>query len=272
MWTSFRQRGLRCRKTGKEKAGGIQQGKRNYNEYVFSLKEKILCLGEGMTLVSFLGYFFYRSIWGIAAVSPLCILYWEDKKKRKGRAARQELKAEFKECILGISSSLKAGYSVENAFRDSLQEMRMLFGEESLIVKELWYIRNGLDNNRNPEVLLADLGNRSGIEEIREFGEVFAIAKRNGGSMPEIIQTTAALISDKAEADREIQVLISGKKMEQKIMSIVPFGIVTYVQITSKGFFDVLYHNMAGVLVMSVCLILYLAAYEIGSRITEIKE
>jgi len=118
--------------------------------------------------------------------------------------------------------------------------------------------------------LLLSLGERSGITDIREFGNVFAIAKRNGGNMTDILMRTSTVIGKKMEIDREIQVLISAKRMEQQIMNMVPFAIIVYISFTSPGFFDVLYHNALGVGIMTVCLVVYFIAYHISSRIIEI--
>lgn len=65
--------------------------------------------------------------------------------------------------------------------------------------------------------------------------------------------------------------MISAKKMEQKIMNLVPFLIIFYIGTTSKGFFDVLYHNLVGVVVMTVCLVFYGAAWRFSKKIVEIE-
>ena len=65
--------------------------------------------------------------------------------------------------------------------------------------------------------------------------------------------------------------MISAKKMEQKIMNMVPFLIIFYVGTTSRGFFDVLYHNLIGVIIMTSCLLFYGAAYLLSKRIVKIE-
>ena len=109
------------------------------------------------------------------------------------------------------------------------------------------------------------------MEEIRDFGEVFAIAKHSGGNMTDILSRTITLIQSRIEVETEIQVMLSAKKMEQHIMDLVPFFIIVYIQLSSPGFFDVLYHNMAGVLFMSICLVLYLSAFVLSEKILAIK-
>ena len=79
------------------------------------------------------------------------------------------------------------------------------------------------------------------------------------------------VIEQKTETDKEIQLMISAKKLEQKIMNMVPFLIIFYVSSTSKGFFDVLYHNLVGVVIMTVCLGFYAAAYLMSKRMVEIE-
>lgn len=104
-----------------------------------------------------------------------------------------------------------------------------------------------------------------------QFADVFLIAKRSGGNMTDILAKTAAVIEQKIETDKEIQLMIGAKKMEQKIMNMVPFLIIFYIGTTSKGFFDVLYHNLIGVVIMTVCLGFYGVAYFMSKRIVEIE-
>lgn len=54
-------------------------------------------------------------------------------------------------------------------------------------------------------------------------------------------------------------------------MNMVPFLIMAYLQLTSKGFFDCLYFNTAGILIMTGCLALYLAAFLISRKMIEIE-
>ena len=53
--------------------------------------------------------------------------------------------------------------------------------------------------------------------------------------MNRIVRETADSISRKLEEDRELNMMISGKKYEFIVMSIVPVFIVFYVSITSPS-------------------------------------
>ena len=89
--------------------------------------------------------------------------------------------------------------------------------------------------------------------------------------MTEVMERCVCVIEEKLVTEREIQVLISAREMEQKIMNVVPFGILLYISVTSKGFFDVLYHNLAGVCIMTVCLAVYVGAVILSSKIVNIE-
>ena len=243
----------------------------DYSEYRFKAKDCFLYTVEGIFLIAVISYFFYRSWIACIGLMPVLVLFLKEKKKELAKKQRQELSVQFKDLILAIAANQKAGYSIENAFRESYKDMAMLYGEKSIICTELKYIMAGLDNNVVLEKLLYNLGVRSDLPDVMQFADVFLIAKRSGGSMTDILTKTAAVIDQKTETDKEIQLMISAKKMEQKIMNMVPFLIIFYVGSTSKGFFDVLYHNLIGVIVMTACLGFYLAAYLMSRRIVDIE-
>ena len=243
----------------------------DYETYPFNSKEWLLYTTEGIMLVGIISYFFYQSAWAILFLAPALPFFLEWKKRELAKKRKQELSIQFKDAILSVSANQKAGYSVENAFREAYQDMAMLYGRDSYICKELSYIAKGLENNNVLEKLLYELGVRSHVPDILQFADVFLIAKRTGGNMTEILSETADSIEQKSAVDKEIQVILSSKKMEQKIMNVIPFFIIFYISITSKGFFDVLYHNPIGIVIMTFCLILYLAAFMISRKIVAIE-
>ncbi len=243
----------------------------DYGVYIFNKKEWIVYSISGITIIGAIAYFFYRSIFACLFLAPVFPLFLKRKKKELAEKRRQELNMQFKDVVLSISANQKAGYSVENAFREAYRDMAMLYGRESHICRELSYIRKGLDNNAVLEKLLYNFGVRSHVPDILQFADVFLIAKRNGGNMTAILSETAETIEEKMLVDKEIQVLLSSKKMEQKIMNVIPFFIIFYISVTSKGFFDVLYHNPIGILIMTVCLLVYLTAYLISEKIVKIE-
>ncbi len=243
----------------------------DYAEYHFSLRQGMLACLEGAAVVVMIGYFFYQSWIACIFLFPVFVFFIREKKRELAKKRRQELSLQFKDLVLALSANVKAGYSMENALRESCRDMELLYSADSPVCMEVRHMLRGLENNVVLEKLLYDLGVRSHVPDIMQFADVFLIAKRSGGNLTEILEKTAAIIEQKMETDKEIQLMISSKKLEQKIMNLVPFLIIFYIGTTSKGFFDVLYHNVVGVAVMTGCLLFYGAAYLFSKRIVEIE-
>ncbi len=217
--------------------------------------------------VAVLAYFFYRSFLAVIPLSCIGFLLFRKRAKELASSDRRELESQFGEAIRGVETALKAGYSVENAFIQSGRDMGRQFGEKSFIYREMEVIRKGLVMNITLEESLKDLAKRSGSEAIEDFARVFAIAKRCGGSMPDVISASVSTISLQIETREEIAAALSGRRMEQNIMKIMPFGILAYVGMSSPGYFDPLYGNITGTVIMTGLMILYLAPFYLGDRI-----
>ena len=65
--------------------------------------------------------------------------------------------------------------------------------------------------------------------------------------------------------------MTAARRLEQKVMNIVPVGIVIYIEITSPGFFDSMYTTFTGRVIMTACLAVYAAAIVIAGRILDIE-
>ena len=226
---------------------------------------------EAAGILLFLSWFFYKTPAAMLFLSPLGIPLMKRRLVKNRDKKKEELAAQFKEAVNSVLMALRAGYSAENAFREAYHEMEFLFGESSVICRELYRIDRGLDNHIPLERLLQEFADRCEVEEILEFAEVFAIAKRSGGNMSEILARTISMIQSRIDVEAEIRVMLSEKVLEQRIMNAVPFLIIFYIEISSKGFFDVLYGNLTGVLIMSACLCVYLFAFRLSKRIMAIR-
>ena len=139
------------------------------------------------------------------------------------------------------------------------------------MAEELKKIRLGIQNGISLEQQLLRFGNHCSVEEIRDFTEVFAVIKRSGGNLREMIRRTIDLTAQRLEVEQEIEQLLLSRRFELKIMNVIPFAMYGYVDLTSPGFFDALYHNPAGLCVMTICLGIYLTAVICADRLLQIR-
>lgn len=243
--------------------------RRDYEKHLWTLQEMIILAVQCVCLVIVLCWFFYRSVWACLPLSMLGIWYGKNRQVRIAQEDRRNLLLQFCDMTQSAASAMKAGYSVENAFLESYVDMCMMYGESSMICQELNVLRRGLIMNITLEELLTDFGQRSHVPQIREFASVFSIARKSGGNMAEIIRSTADVIHRLVETREEIQTQTAARRMERNIMNVMPFAILAYVDAGNKGYFDSLYHNLTGVAIMTVCLIVYLTAYFLSARILD---
>ncbi len=230
-----------------------------------------MILVQAALVTCFYAWFFYRNILGLVPVLTLGIIHYRNGMQDKHNKQTRKLRLQFQELLLAVETNMRAGYSVENAFREAQRQMRERFGEKDEFVGHMFSVCQGLEHNIALEQLLFRFGEESGVEEIQEFGEIFAAAKRSGGKMSEILVSSAQVIGRNIETEEEIQVLLTAKRMEGRIMQAVPFLLVLYLQMTSPDFFEVLYHNALGISVMTVLMILYAVAGVWLRKILEIK-
>ncbi len=232
--------------------------------------ETALLLGKSVFVVVMLDYFFYQSLLALLPLSLVGIIYFRIEKQELIRKKRTQAREQFKELMLLVATGQKAGYSAENAFLSSYRDLKNLFGGDSSICKMLRVLKVGRENNIDFATLWKQIGTHINIQEIQEFAEIYEISYRSSGNMAEVMEKTAGIIVQKMETEKEIEVLLSARKMEQKIMNTMPFFIIFYISITSRGYFRGLYHTILGVIVMTLCMFLYFGAYALSYKITSI--
>ena len=248
-----------------------QAAGRDYRRYHRSLADMLLCTVQALGLSLLISWLFYRSLWGMVAFAGVWpFLYW-GRRRAKIKMQQQRLREQFKECIRVVTASLYSGYSVENAFLEAEKELGHLLGEKAEMCRELRSINQQIRLNIPVEGLLADLAERSGVEEIVRFGQVFGFAKRNGSDFARVLRETSRRIGDKIELERELKTMAAARRLEQRIMNVIPMGILFFVDLTSPGFLQVMYEGVPGRVIMSLCLLIYGGAYLLSGRIADIR-
>lgn len=242
-----------------------------YDRYRLTLLDVLTGLATGLVVAGVISYTFYRNIYVFLGMLPLVLLYPFYRRKELKYRRLRELNLQFKEAILILASSLSAGYSIENALDISGQELQTLYGSQGLITREFAYMVQQMRMNRPVEAVMMEFGERSGLEDVENFARIFAVAKRSGGQLVPIINHTVGVMNDKIQVQEEIRTLTSSRQFEQKIMNLIPFFIILYIDGTSPGFFNMMYESTMGRVIMSVCLTVYLVAYIMAGKILSIE-
>lgn len=216
-------------------------------------------------------YVFYGTFIIAPVFLPVWFLYMRDWIADTAGKKEQQFRMQFRDSIQEMSAVLKAGYSVENAIREVNRELIPLYDKDTRIRKEYNLMTHQIDMKMPASEVLEKFAERTGQEDVEDFVNVFAAAKKSGGDSITIIRNSVRIISGKIDTEKEIQTMIASKKLEFDIMCVVPFVIILYMKLTFGEFLSVLYGNAAGMIIMTVCLCVYLAAYRIGRKIIRIE-
>lgn len=255
-----------------------ESGGLDYSVYYMKLPEKLMYIALAAAVLFALGYIFYRRIPVALVFSLLALLYPRMRTKELIVKRHKKLLLQFKDMLYSLSSAIGAGSSVERAMSEVLADMERQYADpDTYIIKELELIVSKLNLNQNIEDLFADLANRSQLEDIRTFANIFGISKRTGGNIIQIIRQTSDIITQKIETRNEIETLLAEKQMEQKIMVAMPIGLTFLLTETTGDFMSVLFTIPegkpfgVGQIICTIALAIIIVGYLWGKKLTDIE-
>ncbi|MBR1816130.1 MAG: hypothetical protein IJ763_05455 [Lachnospiraceae bacterium] len=234
-------------------------------KWVISEVVKICALSLGT------GYIFFESLIWSLVVLPFGIIVWKKDIESYIAKRKKMLTKEFREMIVVLSGNLNAGYSLERAFAVTYGDMRKSGEEYQYILSELKVIINGIECNRRAEDMLLDLGTRSDVRDILDFARLIVSTKIYGGNIVSIIRQTAGNIAEKHMVEEEINTIIASKKLEGRIMLMMPFLIIIYMKLTNSGYMDIMYRTALGNIVMCISLIFIILSGFLINKIVKIE-
>ena len=245
--------------------------KKNYWQQDIRRRDYLLATLVGVLAILMISYLFYGTCLCAILLSPYLIYFLKSWEKQWIEKRKNMFQLQFKEAVQALATALNVGYSVENAMREVLKDLQVIYKKDELIIREFRYMVRQLDVNFTIEKVLQEFSERTKEEDVQTFVTIFVMAKRSGGDMIGIIRNTVQQMSEKADIRREIGTIIASKKLEFKVMSAIPFGMIGYMKFSFSEFMGILYGNVAGVVIMTICFLGYVIAYEGGKRIVEIE-
>lgn len=218
-----------------------------------------------------MAWLFYDRVLSALIFAPFFPLFLKAVATVKKKRYVEQLTGEFMRALISVSTSLAAGISCENAFLIAASDMEKLFGTGSAIVKELGIINTQVKMGVRLEEALHDFAKRAQIPEIYDFAVVFSVAKEKGANFSAVISSCISVMEMRRQSECEARVLIRAKQFEQRVMCVIPPGIIMYLKLSSGDFIGMLYHSPTGVAVMSLCLVVYVFAIWLSERIGDVK-
>lgn len=245
--------------------------KKNLLQQDMTKHEYLKAAVSSLIIITIIAIVFYRSLAAVPLLMPIGILYYKGLIYEIAKKKQHIFRKEFKDMIQILAANLSVGYSFENALIETKAELLTGYKAESKIIKETDIILRQLSMNISEEIALTKFADRAGLEDVKSFAAVFVSAKRSGGNLIDIITDTTVQIAEKQEVEKEIETILTAKKYEFRVMTIIPFLIIGYMSVSFRDFMNPLYGNLLGIGVMTICLIVYVFAYYIGLKIVTIE-
>ena len=259
----------------------------NYNVYVMVLWEKILYMILFFIAGGAVGLIFYGGLFksdgvtttatyisngivfcGVGLLACKIFMPLRTEQLRKKRIGK--LRKQFVEFLSALTTSLSSGMNVTDSLYSALQDLTVQFTEKSLIVQEVNEILAGIENNVDVETMLQNFGERSGISDVSNFAKVFSVCFRTGGNLKEIVRRTSDVISEKVAISEEIETKLTSNKTQFKAMNVIPIILVLMLR-TMSSQFAASFASIIGVIAMTIAVGIFIAAYRIGTKISDIK-
>ena len=219
-----------------------------------------------------LGLLFYRSVLAgavfCAAAVPLEKLYASYVSEKR----REKLLTGFKDALYSISGAVAAGRQMPYAIEAAAASAEETSGPDSDIYSELKRITEAYTQTHSDiGVRLEDLGERSGLSEIKQFASSYRTCQVCGGDLEEVCRKNAELLLSRMGFAEEIRSLIAQKKLDVVLLAGMPLAVLLFLNLTNYSYVSVLYETLLGRVVMTLCLLLIVSALLWGIKITKIE-
>lgn len=245
---------------------------KDYSIYEFSRRERTIIISVGYVCIFASIYLFYHSIL-LATVSGILVYFVAPYvKEHMVRKRLDALNLQFKDMLYSLSASVAAGRQMEEALIEAEENLSIIYKETDPIMCELRHMRISiLENKESDKTLLKDFAWRSGSEDINDFVTAYVTCRNMGGDLEKMIGDAADLLTEKMTIDRDIKVLISQKKTEGMIISLMPIVMLLGLNIMSYSYISVLYESLAGRLIMTGALMVMCYGMILMNKITKIR-
>ncbi len=245
---------------------------KDYSVYELSGREKILFYAAGYTSIFVITYLFYHSLLLSAfagAAVHRAVPFFE---KRLAQNRMNNLNLQFKDMLYSLSASVAAGRQMDEAIIEAEEELSSMYEKDDLIMKELRHMRISMvENKESDKVLLKDFAARSRSEDIRNFVQVYITCRNMGGNLEKIIGHTTEILTDKMNIDREIRAVTSQKKVEGRLISVMPVLMLLMLNIFSYSYIEPLYTTFTGRVLMTAALAASLYGVYLMEKISDIR-
>lgn len=234
----------------------------SYDVYILSAKELRGYFLKTYGVIFLCAYVFYKNlaialIAGLFSAAGLGVY-----RKSLAEERRNQIRLQFKDMLYSMSSSITSGRHLQEAIGDSLETVTLIHGEDAILAAEIRNMRRLMnETNCTAEDAMQDMADRSGVKEIADFTDVCVICQYTGGNLADMIAKAVMLLTQNIELQREKEVMLSQKKLECRILALMPVMVTAMINLASADYLSVMYTTVIGRLIMTAALSVNAASF-----------
>lgn len=176
----------------------------------------------------------------------------------------QKFTDQLEDALLSMSSSLKAGFSINQALDAVAQENRSPISFEfTLLMQEL---RLGV----SLEEALHKMNKRLGSPDFELVSVAIITARQTGGELTSILERLAGVIRERVKIQQKIRSLTAQGRLQAYIIGAVPFLLMLAMFYISPDMMDSFFSSLTGILLLTAVIVLDALGFFMIRKITTI--
>lgn len=208
------------------------------------------------------GDFLFSLVIGLVVVGV--VPYYLVETRRKARL--QKIDEQLAEALTLMSSGLRAGESVPQAFQTMEQQMDPPISEE-------WARINGELRLGEPlDKVLMNFRNRIPSQDVDMFVSAVLIARQSGGDLAEVLDNISATIQDRISLKREVMAKTSMARISSLVLSLAPGLMFVVLYVVNPDYINGVLEHPMGAPLLVVALVLNVLGARISSRMVKMDD
>ena len=231
-------------------------------------KNRIIGFLLGFIFFYLTSYLFFESFLVSLLIGGLRGFFYSDRyQQRKEKAKIKKKTLEFREFLDLLNNSIAAGENLENAIRNTNQDLLEIFSSKDEIYIHSKEIINSLDLGRSMKLSLEDFRDRMGLEDVDIFVGTLLIAIDSGMNLSYVIENSKNIINQKIDIELEIDSIMRASNRELVIMTLLPLIIILLLKLTRPDY----KLKMIDYLVRLPVFIVFIVSYRMGKKIVALE-
>lgn len=224
-----------------------------------------IAYGVGPIVTGLLLFFLSQNVW-IACGGAVAGIIIPDVYVRQARATRlRRFRGQLVDALMILSSSLRAGLSLTQAFEQLESEMTPPASQEFGLVMRAYRLGQPF------EEALERLRKRNFCDEVNIITTALLVARETGGDATKIITQLVGTIREKKKLYDKVNTLTLQGKLQAYIMSGLPIAFVFFAKTFDATYFDVLVESDTGHTIIMAAVGLWLVGMVLLMKLSKIE-